>query len=148
MLEAGWGLVCEPGARKYSPGNVVDAQFSMPFGAAVALTNRAAGLDQFTEENFRSPQILNLMRKVVLQKDIRIEKNFPAEWPAIVRVHLTNGKQFEKFVRYPKGDPENPLTWQELSAKFQSLATRVFPKNPLPSNRGFGKRNESVDNPW
>ena len=127
VLEAGWGLVCEPGARKYSPGNVVDAQFSMPFGAAIALTNRAAGLDQFTEENFRSPQILNLMRKVVLKKDIRIEKNFPAEWPAIVQVHLTTGKQFEKFVRYPKGDPENPLTWQELSAKFQSLATRVFP---------------------
>jgi 2-methylcitrate dehydratase PrpD len=44
-----------------------------------------------------------------------------------VLVHLTNGKQFEKRIRFPKGDPENPLTWQELSAKFHSLATRVFP---------------------
>ncbi|HEV7969036.1 MAG TPA: MmgE/PrpD family protein [Candidatus Acidoferrales bacterium] len=128
VLEAGWSLVCEPRARKYSPSNVVDAQFSMPYGAAVALTDRAAGLDQFTGENVHSAQIKNLMAKVVLQKDGRIEKNFPAEWPALVSVHLTNGNHFEKYVRFPKGDPENPLTWQELSAKFHSLATRVFPR--------------------
>ena len=128
VLEAGWPLVCEPQKRKYSPSNAVDAQFSMPYGAAVALTDRAAGLDQFAGESFHSPQIKSLMGKVVLQKDKRIEKNFPVEWPAIVQVHLTNGKQFEKYIRFPKGDPENPLTWQELSAKFHSLATRVFPK--------------------
>jgi 2-methylcitrate dehydratase PrpD len=127
VLEAGWSLVCEPRGRKYSPANVVDAQFSMPYGAAVALTDRAAGLDQFTGESFHSPQIKSLMGKVVLQKDQRIEKNFPEEWPAIVQVHMTNGKQFEKRIRFPKGDPGNPLTWQELSAKFHSLATRVFP---------------------
>jgi 2-methylcitrate dehydratase PrpD len=128
VLEAGWPLVCEPQERKYAPSNTVDAQFSMPFGAAVALTYRAAGLDQFTEDNSASPQIHSLMRKVVMTKDIRIEKNFPAEWASIVQVHLTNGKQFEKFVRFPRGDPENPLTWEELSGKFSSLAMRALPR--------------------
>ena len=128
VLQAGWPLVCEPRERKYSPSNTVDAQFSMPFGAAVALTCRAAGLDQFAGDNFRSPQIRSLMGKVVMTKDSRIEKNFPAEWPAYVQVHLTNGKQFEKYVRFPKGDPENPLSWEELSAKFHSLAIRVLPQ--------------------
>jgi 2-methylcitrate dehydratase PrpD len=42
-------------------------------------------------------------------------------------VLLKNGEKFEKFVRYPKGDPENPLSWEELSAKFHSLAMRVLP---------------------
>jgi len=129
VLEAGWPLVCEPRKRKYSPSNVVDAQFSMPYGAAVALTDRAAGLDQFAGDSFHSPEIKSLMGKVVLQKDKRIEKNFPAEWPAIVQVQLKNGKQFKKRVRFPKGDPENPLTWPELSAKFKSLAGRVFPES-------------------
>jgi 2-methylcitrate dehydratase PrpD len=128
VLKAGWPLVCEPRKRKYSPSNTVDAQFSMPYGAAVALTDRAAGLDQFTGDSFHAPQIKNLMGKVVLQSNKRIERNFPKEWPAIVQVHLTNGEQFEKRVRFPKGDPENPLTWQELSTKFHSLATRVFTK--------------------
>jgi len=129
VLEAGWPLVCLPRKRKYAPTNVVDAQFSMPYGAAVALTDRAAGLDQFAGESLRSPQIKSLMGKVSLQKDSRIEKNFPREWPSIVSIYLTNGKQFEKRVRFPKGDPQNPLTWQELSIKFHSLASRVLAKD-------------------
>ena len=128
VLEAGWSLVCEPRVRKYSPANSVDAQFSMPYGAAVALIDRAAGLDQFTGESFRSSLIKSLMGKVVLQKDMRIEKNFPVEWPALVSVHMTNGAHYEKYVRFPKGDPENPLTWQELSAKFHSLGSVFFPR--------------------
>jgi len=128
VLEAGWSLVCEPQKRKYEPANAVDAQFSVPFGAAVALTHRKAGLDQFSDENIRSPQIKILMDKVVLHKDARIEKNFPVEWPSFVKVYLKNGQFFDKYVQFPKGDPENPLTWEELSAKFQSLATRVLPR--------------------
>ena len=128
VLEAGWPLVCEPRKRKYSPSNMVDAQFSMPFGAAIALIDRAAGLDQFSGDGYFLPEVKALMGKVVLQTDMRIEKNFPEEWASIVQIHLINGKQFEKFVRFPKGDPENPLTWEELSAKFGSLAMRVLPR--------------------
>jgi 2-methylcitrate dehydratase PrpD len=128
VLEAGWPLVCEPQARKYSPSNTVDAQFSMPYGAAVALTDRAAGLDQFSGDSFHSPEIKSLMGKVVMVKDNRIEKNFPMEWPAHVQVYLKDGRQFEQFIRFPKGDPENPLSWEELSAKFRSLAARALPR--------------------
>jgi 2-methylcitrate dehydratase PrpD len=151
VLKAGWSLVCEPRKRKYAPQNIVDAQFSMPFGAAVALTNREAGLDRFTVENIQSPQIHALMRKVVLQKDIRIEKNFPTEWPALVSVQLTGGTSFEKYVRYPKGDPENPMTWQELSAKFCSLAARVLSKSDsdqiIQSVKGMNSPGE-IRNIW
>ncbi len=128
VLEAGWPLVCEPRERKLAPSNSVDAQFSMPYGAAVALAERAAGLDQFSPEHIHSPRIRSLMAKVVLQTDAAIERNFPVEWPAIVRVEMKDGRRYEKFIRFPKGDPENPLTWQELSAKFLSLAARALPK--------------------
>ena len=127
VLEAGWPLVCEPRGRKYKPESIVDAQFSMPFGAAVAMLYRAAGLDQFTEENLKSPEIRRMMGKVVLIKDVRIEKNFPAEWRSRVVVYLSNGQHYENYVRHPKGDPENPLSWEELLAKFRSLAAPVLP---------------------
>jgi 2-methylcitrate dehydratase PrpD len=126
VLEAGWGIVAEPQARKYKPESVVDAQFSMPFGAAVAAIDGAAGLDQFTVEKARSPKIRELMNKVVLVKDPSIEKTFPKEWPARVSIELGDGTRHEKFVRYPKGDPENPLTWDELAAKFRALAGTVL----------------------
>jgi len=121
VLEAGWGLVAEPRAKKYHPESVVDAQFSMPFGVAVAAIDGAAGLDQFTVEKTRSPKVRELMNKVELLKDPRIEETFPKEWPAQVAIALEDGRRFEKFVRYPKGDPENPLTWDEMKAKFRAL---------------------------
>jgi 2-methylcitrate dehydratase PrpD len=129
MLEAGWGIVCEPAKKKYHPESIVDAQFSMPFGAAVAVLCGAAGLDQFTLETIRSPRVEQMMRKVALMKDVRLETAFPREWPARVTISLSNGERHEKFVRYPKGDPENPLSWEEMAAKFRALAGRVLPED-------------------
>ena len=126
VLEAGWGIVAEPRERKYNPESVVDAQFSMPFGAAVAILDGAAGLDQFTIEKAHAPKTRELMAKVALVRDTRIEETFPKEWPARVAIELANGQRHEKFVRYPKGDPENPLTWDEMTAKFRSLAGAVI----------------------
>jgi 2-methylcitrate dehydratase PrpD len=44
---------------------------------------------------------------------------------ARVVVETEAGERHERFVRYPKGDPENPLTWDELAAKFLALAGPV-----------------------
>ena len=127
ILEAGWNIVCEPRAQKYNPESVVDAQFSMPFGAAVAALHGAAGLDQFTLEQIRSPDVAKVIGKVTLVKDPGIEQTFPREWPARVTIQCWDGQTHEKFVRYPKGDPENPLTWNEMADKFRALAGRVLP---------------------
>ncbi len=122
ILEAGWNIVADPREKKYNPESIVDAQFSMPFGAAVAVMDGAAGLDQFTTDKIRSPRVRELMTKVALVKDVRLEEAFPKEWPARVTIETENGGRFEKFVRYPKGDPENPLSWDEMAAKFRALA--------------------------
>jgi 2-methylcitrate dehydratase PrpD len=126
ILEAGWGLVAEPCMQKYNPQSVVEAQFSMPFGAAMAAMYRAAGIDQFTEENVGSKNVRSMMGRVVLEKDIRIEKNFPEEWPARVAIDLLDGRHLETIIQHPKGDPKNPLSWDELFAKFKSLTGPVI----------------------
>lgn len=127
VLEAGWTLVAEPRKQKYNPQSIVDAQFSMPFGAAMALLRRRAGLDEFTVENTQSSRVRKLMGRVTLLKDGRLDENFPKEWNARVTIFLGDGRQYEKFIRHPKGDPENPLSWEELAAKFTSLASAVIP---------------------
>ncbi len=79
-------------------------------------------MEQFTLEKARSPKIRELINKVALVKDPRIEENFPKEWAARVSIETETGQRWEKFVRYPKGDPENPFTWDEMATKFQTLA--------------------------
>ncbi len=34
-------------------------------------------------------------------------------------------------VRYPKGDPQNPLSWDELLAKYRELGRSVLPADRL-----------------
>ena len=127
VLEAGWPLVVEPRAQKYDPRSIVEAQFSMPFGAAVAVIDRAAGLDQFREAKIESAGVRRFLDKVAIVKNAEIEKTFPAEWPAIAVIDLEDGRRFEKRIRHPKGDPLNPLTWDELITKFRALAGPLLP---------------------
>lgn len=125
VLEAGWQLVVEPRGQKYHPQSIVDAQFSMPFGAAVAVLYRAAGLDQFSDANLHSKSVHGMMGKIVMIRDDRIERNFPEEWPARATIELGGGRRYEKVLAHPKGDPQNPLSWGELIAKFKALAGPV-----------------------
>lgn len=127
VLEAGWPLVVEPRAQKYDPRSIVEAQFSMPYGAAVAVIDRAAGLGQFNQARIQSTDVRSFLDRVVMNKNPEIEKTFPQEWPAIATIHLEGGRSFEKMIRHPKGDPQNPLTWAEVIAKFHALAGAVLP---------------------
>jgi 2-methylcitrate dehydratase PrpD len=68
-----------------------------------------------------------MMSLVALERDQRLEETFPREWPARVVIHSVKGLSYERFVRFPKGDPENPLTWEEMTAKFKSLTGSVLP---------------------
>ena len=52
VLSAGTGLVGEPLARKRTVSNMVDAQFSMPFGAALSATCGEALGPAFGDEGF------------------------------------------------------------------------------------------------
>jgi 2-methylcitrate dehydratase len=44
----------------------------------------------------------------------------------IVNINTTDGRSFHKQLDYPKGDPRNPLTDQEVEEKFSALAEGVL----------------------
>ncbi len=126
VLEAGYALVAEPLEQKQQPQRVVDAQFSMPFGAASAILYGKAGLDEYTDEVIQRPEVKEFMPRVRCQKNPDLDREFPRKWPAIVRLHTKQGQTFSARIDFPKGDPENPLTWDELTDKFHDLTHKVY----------------------
>ncbi|MDZ7760514.1 MAG: MmgE/PrpD family protein [Desulfovermiculus sp.] len=126
VLEAGFPLVAEPIEAKKLPKTIVEAQFSMPFGAAVAMAHGKASLDQYTDQNLSDPEIKDLMERVECVKDPEIEKDFPKKWPASVQISTKQGLFYTVRIDYPKGDPENPLSWSELEDKFHELLKPVY----------------------
>ena len=89
---AGLSLVAEPIEQKRTPQNVVDAQFSTPFGAAVALVNGAADLNQFTPENIADTTIRELMSRTECFTDPAIDAAYPLQWLAEARIELRDGR--------------------------------------------------------
>ena len=51
---------------------------------------------------------------------------FPAKWPATAVIETHDGRRFDSCIEYPKGDPENPLTWGEIKEKFLALVKPVL----------------------
>jgi 2-methylcitrate dehydratase PrpD len=98
----------------------------MPYGAAIALLKRRATLDEFAEDVIRSPEVTPLLGKVVCVKDPELEASYPAKWAGWAEIETIDGKRRKSRVEMPKGEPENPLAWEELVEKFHTLTAPVF----------------------
>jgi 2-methylcitrate dehydratase PrpD len=127
VLTGGRGLIADSIEQKRRPENVVDAQFSMPFGAAVALLTGRADLSVFTETWLHDTTVRALMQKVSCYSSPDLDNFYPAEWRASAEIQLDNGQSYHADIRYPLGDPHNPLSWEQLEARFSALVTPVIP---------------------
>lgn len=120
LPETGWKIIGGPD-DKTNPEGVVDAQFSMPFCAAVAA--RAGGLswDDY-DLHLNDEKTRDLTRRVKVMIDPQAEAEFPTNMAGVTRIQTKNGK-FETFVAEPKGEPGNFLDDDEFRRKFGDLAT-------------------------
>jgi len=127
VLSAGFPLVAEPVEKKRRPATIVDAQFSMPFGAAVAILFGNAALDRYTLKNIQSKKLGDLMTRINCVRDPSLDALYPSKWPASAEIETHDGRKYAAKIEYPKGDPENPLSYEELKDKFLSMVQPVLP---------------------
>ena len=118
--------VVEPVERKRRPQSMIDAQFNIFFAVAAAITWRGVSVTHYNPEILSSPELLALMDRIDCVADPELDGLFPAIWPAKVDILLRDGRKFETRVDYPLGDPENPISWELLVAKFDSLAAELL----------------------
>ncbi len=105
------------GLRK--PVTIEEAKFSLSHCVAAALVNGS-----FTVKDLRSSlkdkEVLKLRDKVIVKVREEFNNLLPKQ-PSLLRIEKESGEVLEEFVDKPKGDPENPLTINELKEKFISL---------------------------
>ena len=116
-------LTGDPIERKRRPGNLVDCQFSTPFAASLALTTGEAGLSAFlrARDGLADPDLRRLMDATEVETSEAVAARFPTQWAA--RVVVAEGdRRHERFVETARGEPERPLDWAAVTAKFDDLA--------------------------
>ena len=125
---------------KYDPHTKETADHSLPYVIAAALVERQVTPVQFTMKKIVDAKIRAQLKKVEVVADPEIEKLFPALQRVIVNITTTDGRVLSKQLDFPKGDPRNPLTDQEVDEKFGALAEGVL------STRAQKKLKEAIWN--
>jgi 2-methylcitrate dehydratase PrpD len=110
----------EPLEQKRRPPTSYAAKFSLPFSIAVMLIRGKAGLEEFSDEAIRDPEILGLASKVRYQFDPTID--YPRHFSGHVKIRLADGTVLEQNQPHPRGGLESPLPPEEIEQKFRANA--------------------------
>ncbi len=122
------------------------AKFNIPFVVATAVRYGKVGPEAFTEERIEERDIKELMRRVVLKRDEELDEMYPARWPAIVEIVTRDGRREEVRVDTPKGDPENPMSREDLAAKFRDLTRKHIQPAKVERYLQIALRLDELDN--
>jgi 2-methylcitrate dehydratase PrpD len=115
--------------KKRRPEGVVDAQFSIPYTVAATLLSEGLSLEDFTDARLQSEEVLDLAARVKLILDPELDHGPMDVKPQIVEIAMRDGRAISERVVYPKGNPNNPVTSEELIAAFRGMA--IYAAKPL-----------------
>jgi 2-methylcitrate dehydratase PrpD len=115
------GIVCEPTAEKFAPASDSHGRVSLQYSLAEALYNGALGKTAYSAKSRGNPEILALARRV----HYYVDPNYPGpgRFKGAVRIVLKDGSTVEEVEEYNRGSAENPMTQNELRAKFDDNAS-------------------------
>jgi len=114
--------------NNYKPEGDYQAKFSLPYTVAHALIHGSVRIDAFGPDRLNDPQLRALMGKVELTADAEMSRNFPRQRAARVEIETVDGRKLSHLQETRKGDPELPLSDEELNDKFIELAAPVLGK--------------------
>jgi len=108
------------------PQTPYEAKFSLAYVSAMAALEGSARLAAFSTEWLEDSNLRALMECVDLHVDPRAEDVFPGHRSAFVEIQVKDGRTFDHHAPTRKGDPDAPLSDEELENKFRELAGTVL----------------------
>jgi 2-methylcitrate dehydratase PrpD len=115
----GEAIVLEPLSAKHEPRTPYDAKFSLPYTVAHRLVHGRLGVDSFSPESIRDPDVLALASRI---RGEPLEAAAPSRFAGGARIVTRDGDELDRFLPHAPGSPGNPLDDDWLLAKFRDNA--------------------------
>ncbi len=112
--------------HKYRPESRETADHSLPYCVAVCLVDHKITTQSFSDEKLKDPRIWEVIDRIKGEASVEFEQMFPAKQPSRVVVTTKDGRKFEEYLEYPKGDPREPMTMEDLENKFNALSAKLL----------------------
>jgi aconitate decarboxylase len=118
-LHVGW---------RYQARDVTAAQMSMGYGIARMLMDGEVSVAQFTPEAIRDPAALALVDRIEIRPDEAIDAlGHDLRHTCFMEIETTDGRVLAGSADRRRGSVEEPMSADELRAKFRTLAGSVLP---------------------
>jgi 2-methylcitrate dehydratase PrpD len=113
-------IMCEPREVKLAPESDYHAKFSFHYSLAAALHFGRLGVEAYTDEAIKNPQILALASKVYNEIDETAPDS--SRFKGWVIVKTKSGRTLERVVDDNWGSERNPLSASDVQQKFRENA--------------------------
>lgn len=97
------------------PRSRLAAQSDVRYLVAAALRYGRVTLAEFEQQALG--ELTGLWGSVSVSSLDSLSRLYPAQWPAGVRIHLSDGRTLTATVTTALGAPDRPLSWEQLQAK-------------------------------
>lgn len=114
------------GSQCAMPRNTEEAQYSLSFPVAAALVFGSVGANEVDTTGLEDARVARLVAATAAVEDSEFSDRFPRERFARVRIRLNDGRTLASGAVRDRGNPDNPLSDDELRAKYRELATPVL----------------------
>ncbi len=115
------------------PGSAQEARFSLQYCLAAQMVLGAVRLNAFEPAALADVRIKELMRVISVEAADDLVAEYPRRRMARLTLRLKDGREFHHFQPDRKGDPENPVSRDELVGKYQELAGSVLSTEEMRS---------------
>jgi len=125
---------------KSNPVDTLGGKFSLYYCIAAALVEGSVGEDVFEIKRIQDQVMSDLQRIIILEADPGFN-NVTAE----VIIKTINGAIHTQKIEIPRGDPRNPLSFEEIEQKYRSLAGMILEEWKIHSMVDHVKNFEDID---
>ena len=114
------------GSRCLRPATTDEAQYSLTYAVAAALARGRVGAAEVNAAGVGDARVSRLLQNMELVAVDEFSGRFPAQRWARVRIALRDGRVLVSQPTQARGGPEDPLSDEELAAKYHALAAPVL----------------------
>ncbi len=109
--------------EKWDPKTRETADHSLQYIVVAALMDGEVTRRTFEPERFRDERTLDILRnRVTVREDRDLSAGYPEGIPNRITVTTASGERRVREVRFPRGHARNPMTDEEVVAKFRANA--------------------------
>ena len=128
------------------PRNALEAKFSMPFCLAIVLTERRAGLDEFTDEMVGRADIRNLMSRVDYSSFDAPGVDY-TNVTTLLEISLLGGETVSGRADFAPGSTADPMSFDDVAEKFRGCADHAgWPMDKSVQTIAMVERLDDIEN--